>query len=94
MGYVSIGETMNPTVGLRFGSVLDFWVAPEYRGKGVGSRLLDHALDCVQKFGYSHSSLLVSATNRRAIHMYEKRGFVADRFMLAKRLPKPVVNRK
>ena len=25
-GYVSVGETMNPAVGLRYGAVLDFWV--------------------------------------------------------------------
>lgn len=85
-GYVSIGEGANPTVGIRLGSVLDFWVAEEFRGRGVGSKLLDYALEEIGKRGYSHASIMVSASNRQALRMYERRGFLPDRIHLAKRL--------
>jgi ribosomal protein S18 acetylase RimI-like enzyme len=86
VGYVSVGETTNPAVGLKLGSVLDFWVSPEFRGQGVGSELLDYAVNYIQSMGYSHASILVSASNEKAIQMYEKRGFNPDRIILVKRL--------
>ena len=39
VGYVSVGELANPAVGLPLGSVLDFWVTPEFRDKGIGNML-------------------------------------------------------
>ena len=85
-GYVSVGELMNPAVGIRLGSVLDFWVSREFRGRGIGGRLLDFALTQIKKRGHSHASIMVSAHNRRALQIYEKRGFVPDRVNLAMRL--------
>ena len=86
VGYISVGELANPTVGIEFGSVLDFWVAKEFRGRGIGGKLLDFALKEIEKRGYSHASIFVSASNRKALQMYEKRGFLPDRINLAKRL--------
>lgn len=83
---MSIGELANPTVGIRLGSVLDFWVADEFRGRGVGSKLLDFALKEIRKRGYSHASIMVSSSNRKALQMHEKRGFLPDRVRLVKRL--------
>jgi len=86
VGYVSVGELMNPAVGLKLGSVLDFWVPEEFRDRGIGNRLLDYALDYIMKQGYSHASIMTSASNNKAIHMYEKRGFKPDRVNLARRI--------
>jgi len=86
VGYVSVGELMNPAVGMKLGSVLDFWVPEEFRKKGIGSKLLDYALDYIKRQGYSHASIMVSASNDKAILMYEKRGFKPDRINLAKRI--------
>ena len=86
LGYVSVGELVNPTVGLKLGAVLDFWVEPHHRKEGVGSRLLDYALDYLRSRRYSHASIMVSAQNELALRMYKKRGFRADRIILAKKL--------
>jgi len=86
VGYVSIGDNSNPAVGLPLGAVLDFWVAPEHRGKGIGGMLLDHALEQIRAQGYTHASILVSASNRTAVGMYEKRGFYPDRVVMVKPL--------
>ena len=86
VGYVSVGELMNPTVGIRLGSVLDFWVSERFRSQGIGSALLDYALSYIKKQGYSHASIMVSTSNQRALQMYAKRGFVPDRIHLVKRI--------
>ena len=86
IGYVSVGEITNPTVGIRLGSVLDFWVSEEFRGKGIGSCLLDYALDYIKGQGYSHATIMASASNTKALQMYQRRGFVYDRINLAKRM--------
>jgi ribosomal protein S18 acetylase RimI-like enzyme len=86
IGYVSIGELMNPAVGLRYGGILDFWVEPRRRGRRVGALLLDFALDEIRKAGYTHASILVSTSNEKAIRMYERRGFHPDRVTMVKLL--------
>jgi ribosomal protein S18 acetylase RimI-like enzyme len=86
MGFISVGELTNPAVGLPFGAILDFWVAPEYRRKGVGGKLLDHALDYIRAQGYTHATILASSSNEKALSLYRKRGFYNDRVVLAKRL--------
>jgi ribosomal protein S18 acetylase RimI-like enzyme len=86
VGYVSVGETMNPDVGLKMGAVLDFWVAADHRDKGIGTKLLDYALECLASRGYSHAGILVSASNGRALTMYKKKGFKEDRIYLARKL--------
>lgn len=86
VGYVSVGELANPAVGLPLGSVLDFWVTREFRDRGIGTMLLDHALAHIHAQEYTHASILVSASNEKAIRMYEKRGFYRDRITMVKPL--------
>ena len=86
LGYVSVGVWKDPSVGLRLGAVFDFWVEPNHRREGTGSRLLDYALEYLRSKSYSHVGLLVSAQNDVALRMYKKRGFRADRIWLAKKL--------
>ena len=87
VGYVSVGELMNPAVGLPLGAVLDFWVEPRHRNQGIGTELLDYALDFLRSKRYKFVSIMVSARNERAMRMYQKRGFKADRINLVKKLP-------
>lgn len=84
-GFISVGEVANPAVGLRMGAILDFWVKPAVRKHGIGSRLLDHAIDYIHSQGYSHASILVSQMNKEARQLYERRGFYVDRLTLVKR---------
>ena len=81
-GFVSIGEWENSAVG----SILDLWVSEEYRGRGIGSQLLDFALEEVRRRGYTHSNLMVSVANTKARGMYERRGFRPQGLLLSKRV--------
>jgi ribosomal protein S18 acetylase RimI-like enzyme len=72
VGFISVGELTNPTVGLPCGAVLDFWVAPESRRRGIGSKLLDHALGYLLTQRYTHATILASSSNKQALSLYRK----------------------
>jgi ribosomal protein S18 acetylase RimI-like enzyme len=55
-------------------------VAPEARGLGIGTKLLDHALRYTGKTpGLSTTSLYVAASNVSAQRLYERMGFIVRR---------------
>ena len=47
---------------------------------------MDYALSYVKSQGYTHSSILVSASNKEAMRMDLERGFYADRINLTKKV--------
>ncbi len=84
VGFISVGEMMNPSVGLPMGGILDFWVSPEFRRQGIGGALFDFAMDRISSMGYSHGTMMVSAQNEAAISLYRKKGFTVDRMYMVK----------
>ena len=55
-------------------------VFPEYRGKGLGARMLEIAKDKARESGCREESLLVFEQNEKAVKLYEHNGFgVIDR---------------
>ena len=55
-------------------------VFPEYRGKGLGTRILEIAKEEARDHGCQEVSLLVFGQNEGVIHLYERNGFgVIDR---------------
>lgn len=57
---------------------LGMGVLPDYRGRGIGARLLDEALKQAFATGFVRIELSVRADNVRAIRLYEKVGFVRE----------------
>jgi ribosomal protein S18 acetylase RimI-like enzyme len=53
----------------------DLIVRPAYRGRGIASALLRHAVHFAREEGAVEITLLTDATNTRAIALYEKMGF-------------------
>jgi len=53
-------------------------VAREYRGMGVGSALMDYAVRWARKRKVKKIVLSVFSTNRKAIALYKKFGFVTE----------------
>ena len=51
-------------------------VIPEYRGRQLGTRLLNHAIVTLKKQGYKTVSLAVDSANETALRLYEKYDFV------------------
>ncbi|HUC38897.1 MAG TPA: GNAT family N-acetyltransferase [Candidatus Acidoferrum sp.] len=50
-------------------------VNEDYRGRGIGQRLLDAAISDAREREFAFMLLAVSKTNEAAIHIYEKKGF-------------------
>lgn len=57
---------------------LGMGIESEYRGRGVGRRLLDEAIVRARTFGMERIELEVFASNSNAIALYEKNGFVME----------------
>ena len=57
---------------------LGMMVASDWRGKGVGSALLEAAIDWAQSVGAHKVALQHWPTNERAAALYEKFGFVEE----------------
>lgn len=47
----------------------------DYRGCGIGTKLMRRMLDLLRDEGYAKASLSVQKENHAAIHVYEKTGF-------------------
>ena len=52
-----------------------FILSPEYRGLGLGSRLMGEAMAFVREKGYKDIFLITTQDQQTAIRMYEKAGF-------------------
>lgn len=52
-----------------------FILHPEYRGKGLGKKLLKEAIQYGREKGYGHIFLETTDDQEAAIHMYKKAGF-------------------
>ncbi len=57
---------------------LGMGLLPEYRGRGLGERLIRAALDAAHTAGFERVSLSVYGTNTRAAALYRKVGFVHE----------------
>ncbi len=64
--------------GFRHVGVLGMGVHKDYRGKGLGKRLLDVALAQAREKGLERVELEVYSTNEAAIHLYRSAGFEVE----------------
>ena len=53
-------------------------VWPEWRGRGIGMKLMQAQIDRACKLGFKKASLLVDPENENAKRMYRKLGFMDD----------------
>jgi len=87
LGYIILGEVGVVYSPKPVGFVLDLWVRPEHRGRGVGTFLLDRAFAWCRLRGHAKLKLEVAAGNPEARALYERRGFAAERFAMGARVP-------
>jgi GNAT superfamily N-acetyltransferase len=75
VGMVSILRTVSTAEGGPAGLLEDLVVRPEARGKGLGSRLLAHAIAQARAEGLTRLTLLTDGDNFNAHRLYERAGF-------------------
>ncbi|TWU26183.1 Acetyltransferase YpeA [Novipirellula galeiformis] len=71
-------EPIGTIQGLQFegwGAIQNVGVAPEHRGRGLGSILLAHAAAGFRSVGLSQMHLEVTTDNTAAVRLYERFGF-------------------
>ncbi|MGC9154421.1 MAG: GNAT family N-acetyltransferase [Ferrimicrobium sp.] len=66
--------TTTPTAGET--ELVSLWVSPEFRGRGVGDRLIGEVLRWASERDLAQVRLYVREMNRAAIALYERHGFV------------------
>jgi ribosomal-protein-alanine N-acetyltransferase len=76
-GYV-VADTV-PNGGRSLGHVKDIAVHPEIRGRGLGRRLLERALDAMRAQRASRVKLEVRESNEPALSLYREFGFRRQR---------------
>lgn len=76
VGWCDIFPNNNPRLGHRGG--LGMGIVKEYRGQGVGKRLILACLDHAKEFGLEKVELSVYTTNTSAIALYRSVGFVEE----------------
>ncbi|MEH6943826.1 GNAT family N-acetyltransferase [Bacillus sp. JJ722] len=84
VGFYCIGKSAQVPIGVTMGAysadLIDIGIGmnPELTGKGYGSMFFSFILRLVQKECNLPIRLTVAKFNRRAIHLYEKFGFVKE----------------
>jgi len=65
----------NKGEGFTHCGTLGMGVLSDYRGKGIGARLIEDALYAAKEFGFERVELEVYVSNVSAVKLYETRGF-------------------
>ena len=85
---VIIGTIMSGYDGHR-GWLYKIAVKPEYRRRGIGRQLVDHAVAALSNIGCPKVNLQVRSTNAEVVAFYKAVGFsTEDRVSMGKRLEK------
>lgn len=78
VGMANVLFTVSTALGKRVAILDDFVVHPNSRGKGIGSQLLDAAIDLCKASGCARVSLHTDNSNIDAQRLYERHGFRAS----------------
>lgn len=53
-------------------------IIPEYRGLGIGSRMLDYAIDWAKERKFKKLEANIFTTNKRSLHLFDRAGFIEE----------------
>jgi len=73
VGWCDISLSHRPV--FKHSGSLGMGIHPEFRGQGIGKRLITTTIEAAQRMGVTRVELEVFASNTRAIGLYEKIGF-------------------
>jgi ribosomal protein S18 acetylase RimI-like enzyme len=85
-GLLWFGESRNLVTGEIEGWIYNISVVPQFRGRGVGGRLLAHAEAYAHEQGYRLIGLMVAVHNEVARRLYARSGFSEGNIVMRKRL--------
>lgn len=88
MGYVAAREKRFLTKPWLLAFILEIFVEPDMRGRGVGQQLLKSIEAWAIEGGYRQLAVTLNARHR-ARHLYERLGYKIDRFLMVKGVVRP-----
>ena len=89
VGMVSLLFTISPAPGGTVCWLEDMVVRPDRRGGGLGSRLLQSAIEYARSNGFSRITLLTDKLNAGAIRFYGRHGFIESEMTALRLITNP-----
>lgn len=75
VGMITLQRAVSTVMGEYVGIIEDVVVCESHRGCGIGSKLLDSAIDEADQREWGRLTLGVDLRNTKAIELYKKKGF-------------------
>lgn len=88
IGMITLQRLISTAMGTYVGTIEDVIVTQEYRGSGIGTKLLDAAINEADERGCSRLALSVDLRNTKAIEFYKNKGFDTSHMGLMYYLPR------
>ena len=79
LGMINLLFTESTALGAKVAILEDMVVLANYRGEGIGSKLIDFAISEAKKEGCKRITLLTDIENTKAQSFYQKKGFVKSK---------------
>ncbi len=86
VGMVALLNTVSTALGSRVAILEDMVVAPDCRGQGLGSRLIEHAAEWAESQGFGRITLLTDGGNEGAHRFYAGKGFTRSEMAVFRKL--------
>lgn len=78
VGWCTAGASRDENAMKEAGELQGIYIDPNYIGKGIGSKLMKHALNTLRQEGYKTVTLWVLETNKKTRMFYEKKGWTVE----------------
>ncbi len=85
-GMVMLLFTVSTFLGKKVALLEDMVVAPAWRSKGLGTRLIDHAVNYARREGFGRITLLTDSDNDTAQQFYHSKGFSKSGMVVFRKL--------
>ncbi|MEI7707846.1 MAG: GNAT family N-acetyltransferase [Chlorobium sp.] len=85
-GMVMLLFTVSTFLGKKVALLEDMVVAPQWRQKGLGSLLINHAMEFARKEGLGRITLLTDGDNEAAQQFYRSKGFSPSEMVVFRKL--------
>jgi rubredoxin/GNAT superfamily N-acetyltransferase len=92
-GMVLLLFTVSTFLGKKVALLEDMIVAPAWRGKGVGSTLIEYAVAVAGREGFGRITLLTDSDNEPAQQFYQSKGFSKSEMVVFRKLLDPETSR-
>ncbi|MEM6317317.1 MAG: N-acetyltransferase family protein [Bacteroidota bacterium] len=74
-GYATLSQYRGGRPALKYAVEVSYYIHQDHQRKGLGTRLLEAALESSEILGYKHAFAILLDTNKPSIHLLKKFGF-------------------